>query len=696
MKKTLEKRQKALKKIDSAIDVANNTKASLIQTWEENESFLDKDYMKTKGVMTESVGLTGLLLLLLAFNEEPRVITQEDRDTITKIHASTIQQIYDWVSNDGYTPDPLISMDTNKAPDLFNKDFGYIDTITWVLSVTILSRRLENDQIIVVEDSVHDKYLELMASSLEKLLNAQRDDGIWGFRSDKSSSGAMYFTYSAGAAMADFFDYILGEIAYTYEDLSDSEKDAKCAELKDNAVLAYLNKELKDKLPQDTVENSVIDARARLQKWLLEECLLEMPKLARCEDISGAQNDEYRKRLGLWEHTPDGDAEKIYAPYMRYYNLNYIYYMLDLMVTASTDKRFEEICAGPEREAFMELCRSKLDEQDAEYYLGDPDDPSVVANLEELWSAMMEQTVHTTRAQYMIAARTGALFWDRAELQIMWAHEAKKVSLNIAEVYTKKTLKDPSIAPMALRANTLYSYYISEQPDMSVDRLFEDICKERADQSSSKTVIGLWDANRYNLLVTERSIESIVDYYDYLYKFEADALTEIEPSENVVTTVVASKSDFEKALDAKIAEYLQSEEGKKIIEKSAKSVAPKATAKATPATLDVASVTEFINHLNMQNRTKLDTDGDEWDALMEALESLMSKVVQCSIYRTIKSGISRNARDSELALEKLNSTSPEIYRQLQGLIVDMSNNENLTDGDNSLKYLYNKIKSLNN
>ena len=705
MQRIDERAERALEKFKRVRDAASLTKLTLIEKWKENNAFTDMDCMRTPGLVSEAVGLTSLLLLLLAFNEDENVINEEDRAEICRLHKQSLGKIYEYVKEYGYTADPLVECDTDAAESLFS-DGGYIDTITWVLSVSILSRRVDiNDDvnqggIVKLDDETRKQYMELMTSSLKLLLNAQREDGMWGFRADNESSGALYFTYSACASLADFLDYVLGEIAYTYSELSDAEMEEMRKKLRDTELLDYLD----DALGIDVAE-AVTDARAKVQRWLIETCMFDMPALACCDDMNGEANRPFRNRLGMWDHTTS-DSEL--AEFVRYYNLNYTYFLVDMMVSMSADKRFYEMCAGSERARLVELCRTALSGSDKDYYLGDSDDGE---RIEELWKNIMEQTIHTARARFMQASRTGDLFWNRAELPIAWSHEQSRVKALIRQVYDAKAFKDPSIVPMALRANTMFCYYISEQADMSVDRLFDDILKERASvgASSKYTVGGLWDGNRYNLLVTERSIESIVDYYDYLNKFEsaeAEHSTCTEGQAPAAPVCVPVKSELDIALEKKIAEYLAGEDGQRIIAEAVEARLPVAQEQPAPivtaptvsgGAIDIKAVTELINMLNSLDITSLSNNkSDERIQLMSALEALYAGLQRLHIRQAIHESNLDKGISGAKAEEKETKAAREISTQLDELAYAMAEDEDLDNPTHQLQFLYQHIKQLAN
>ena len=622
-------------------EVVKNAKNALIAS-RTSEGFVDKNYMDTPGVLAESTALIGLLLLVEAFYnnavDEDGIINpvikevesivdfEKDIDTIKDIQKSSLELINTWYEAEGFTAKPLVNRDYE---DLFNKEdefAAYIDSVTYILSATILSRWLDTQKKLVLDVELRELNTKLLIKSLDLLLKAQHDDGLWGFRADAKSESTLFFTYSAGVTIADFFDYILGEIAYTlYPDKNEDEQEALCEEFKDKELLNEINKVL-----GGDIEQRVIDARAKTQNWLLFECLSRMPKIAQCTAATEKEQDAYKNKLGMWIDTTD--------QYSKYFNLNYSYYLIDLMVVLSTDKRFNEICSDFNSEEWIKFdkaCKEILDDQDYKYYFGKMRD----ANIADFWVNFVAQTIHASRAQYMVASRTGTKYWDKAELKVQWVHpDFEDECEAIANDQTNnKPVRDPAIVPMALRANTNFSYYISLQPDMEVDRLFKDICNELAVADSKYTVVDLWDQKNYNIQLTERSIEAVVDYYDYLNKYECSQLIDAQQTSNVqaAPTVIAKsseKSPFEKALEDKIAEYLNSSEGQALIEKKvaeqistavkAEESTPDTVAGGIPSDAEIFDWMEGAAQLLAQSTNLSEIRGGLLEQLLDLFEEL--------------------------------------------------------------------------
>ncbi len=536
---------KKSEKLTKLLGTVKKVKDALVTNWDSNNgSFVDKDNMTESGILSETIGLTGILLFLVAFNEEKSVINENDKEKIVSIYKQTFSKIHKEIEEKGFTAEPLVSKsDTNM---IFRKDdgLGYIDTITWVLSATILTRYLVKNNVIELDKESSAENNKVLAEALALIINSQREDGTWGFLSDKKSDKSLYFTFAANASVADFFDYVMGEIAYVNDKNADDEDIM--AEM-DKELLEYLNKELANKVEfvDGSIEKTMGDVRQKLQDWLIKDCLPLLPELAGCNTL----NDSAADKLGIWSlHNSD--------KYSRYFNLYYTYYLVEMMVTSSSDSRINELLYDDQenvKRSYLETMSST----DIKYYFSKN-------NLDSLWNNIMEQAIHNSRSAYMSASRTGNSFWDSSEkssLKIQWKYSENNVITNIVESAELSYCFDPCLVPMALRSNIMYSYYISKQPDMCVDRLFDSILEQQSSRNGDVVAENLWDTSKFSLLVTERSVEALVDYYDYLVKFD-------ESGENtsVSSTKSAEKSEFDIAMDKKIAEYLKGPAGKSIVE----------------------------------------------------------------------------------------------------------------------------------
>lgn len=525
---------------DEITSIASTVKDSLLDSWSEGGCFTDEDKMRNKGMMSEAIGLTSMLLIGVSFDDEPSFWNDSDKAKYSEIVANCVDYLYSEVSNKGFTAEPLVTAKASSM--LFNKDSGYVDAITWVLSSMILTRYSQRKGIIEISQQTKEQMMELISKAFGMLLSSQRDDGTWGFMTDPKSKITIYFTYSANATIADFFDYIVGEIESVEVD---SEKAG--FQYRDEEVLDYLNSSL-----GYDVEVRASEARRKTATWLVRECIPLLSKLSECIYKEGQDYSD----IGIWEQRARINDE--YYDDVNFIQLYYVYYIVDMLTLTYSDDVFKEIIADPEKlKDLASKYATRMPKPEIRYFFKEIP-PSEL--YEQMYKAIIEQSIQAARNNFMIASRTGNEFWssEQSELRVQWDHEDEDVHYNIQGALNKaRDITDPALVPMSLRANTCFCYYISNEKDFSLDRLYQMIIDSRAKEDDGGCRINLWDDMSYNLQVTERCIEAIVDYHDYILKFGEDDAQEVTKHAEVAQVIrEVSKSDLDLAVEKKIEEYL--------------------------------------------------------------------------------------------------------------------------------------------
>lgn len=533
--------------------VAKETRTAYYAEWSREHCFTDHNYFGERGVLSEAVGLTGAMLLLVRFFDAPNVYErkQNDPETINIIKTS-LKYIYDVVEKDGFIVTPLRTAEETSG--VIDKNTPYTDTLTWVLSSTSLIIYSVRNGIIVLEETYEKMAMELLAESLAYLVEGQLDCGAWGFSADKKCKHSLYFTYAAAASIADFLDYIMGELEF-YS--SEENQQRKAEKFYDKATLDALNHYYKDKSKNiSDIADAVNKMKSKLQEWLITNCLPLLPKISTCTPL----NETEREMIGVSAQTTTDQIEKLCGK--DYINLYYTYYIIDILTTSSADKRYPDIITDRNSETyenFKKSCEQVMNPLDFDYFFEEE-------NEELLFSEYINQAVHSSRMNLSAAMRTGIDFWNSeetaSELKITWEHNELSRK-KIEKARGTDGFSEPTLVPMSLRANAVYCFYIIEQTDIIVDNMFNIICDDRSDKSETvkkgrtinTTVKDLWDKINYSLLITERSIEALVDYCDYLLLLDT---YENAASEHHV-------SDVDEAIENKIVSYISSEKGKKLI-----------------------------------------------------------------------------------------------------------------------------------
>lgn len=114
----------------------------------------------------------------------------------------------------------------------------------------------------------------------------------------------------------------------------------------------------------------------------------------------------------------------------------------------------------------------------------------------------------------------GKPWFDDAKASTLWLDQwsqFREPNLIPAENKLSK-LGEPGLIPLAVRCNAQYAYYVAKGKDAHMGKLFALLLDDRDEKDGHF----LWDAEGYNLLITERAVEAIVDYYDYLLEYQSD------------------------------------------------------------------------------------------------------------------------------------------------------------------------------
>ena len=683
------------------LEVVKSTRDAIISDWEKNgEIFIDKNYLQTEGMIPHSIGLTSVLLLMVAFSEEEEVFPESEIKKINEKVVKMLGKLIEMEKREGFSISPYKTAE--ETQDLFG-ECGYTDTITWVLSSCILARYAQRKGKLILSANLQNQIFELLGRSFSTLIKGQREDGTWGFRADKGAYRSLYFTYAANASIADFYNYVLGEIE-NLEITNEGEDEIKSKDgFIDKELIAYLeaNTDIKD------VKKTIDEARAKLQLWLIKDCLPLLPKISECDRLTEDEN----KRIGV------GSQQTMEYRGINYFNLYYAYYIIDLFVDSSADLRYGEMVEDKEQlDALIAYYRENALFSDAnDYYFFSKKN---IENAKGLCSEYIAQSIHATRTNYLNAARTGSNFWDgnKSELNVIWGHDVYAIRQEISELDIQ--IKEPALVPMALRVNTQYCYYISNKEDKVIDDLFERISKDRyfGAPDTGTHVVNLWDDQCYSLPITERSIEAIIDAYDYVLKFEkkenktSSGTSEIEKYFAKLVESQISKSakpSFdEKAIEKIIAKKVEEEVAKKLatIEISAPAIASTGTSLSDEEL--IAKIEEIISCLSFTRIPRPNSE-EPSERLAHAIMKLSEQTQNSLLYDVVAKQrfLARNSnREAEEIYEVDDVEFRSYFRDMEELISTYERKWRLlfsavvgdieSKGENFLMILYNTCKGL--
>lgn len=221
---------------------------------------------------------------------------------------------------------------------------------------------------------------------------------------------------------------------------------------------------------------------------------------------------DYLADLGAKEIDPLLDKDVHKKPHILLY---YSYFVIDMLVVGLPDEFFKE-------------------------------DAELLRDRDRIYRGI-EHAIYLSRIHFD-NARENKKWWGdfiNSSLELSWENFETRELLGRMDPARTQVL-EPGLVPLSLRCNALYAFYLAKGADKKMPALFEILHENRHRET------GLWDVDGYSVMVTERAIEAIVDYNDYLKRFESSE----------------SKSDVELAVDALVNEaigrYFESGKGRAI------------------------------------------------------------------------------------------------------------------------------------
>lgn len=102
---------------------------------------------------------------------------------------------------------------------------------------------------------------------------------------------------------------------------------------------------------------------------------------------------------------------------------------------------------------------------------------------------------------------------DRHIIAFDQAHEQIR---DFGKLLNEETIQASPFLPMLVKAHNLIAYYILEFPQQQMRELFDMMLDAQMEGEND----WLWDKRKFDLLSTERYLESIADFFDYYDKYE--------------------------------------------------------------------------------------------------------------------------------------------------------------------------------
>jgi hypothetical protein len=228
--------------------------------------------------------------------------------------------------------------------------------------------------------------------------------------------------------------------------------------------------------------------------------------------------NEYLPTLGTSEVDPQFEKDTKKKPHILLY---YSYFVIDMLIVNLPDS-----------------------------FLTDPTD-DFFKQEENRINRGIEHAIYLSRIDFDKARDTGDEWWGdyrSSSLELSWEGFEQPALLGREMDPARTQLLEPGLVPLSLRCNALYAFYVAKGADTKMSNLFEILHKNRDPET------GLWDTESYSLMVTERAIEALVDYNDYLRRHESGSNVPRPP-----IPIAESESLFRSCVNAAVREIVGSD-----------------------------------------------------------------------------------------------------------------------------------------
>ena len=622
--------------LEAVLKVARETKQALynIEGFENVPGFSD-DKNRGNGIITQCAGAVSLLLLHKAFNDVPEIFKAEDKEKSAQIISGIFVNLKQVIEKYGFNATPFTSASSTK--DIFNNsnNVHYMGSTTWMLSLCMLIRYnhrkgwLDFGQII---DDVTNKIIEILKVICTSQIYIDDKTGAWGFATN-SDKVSLYFTYTVSASLGDYYDYAEEEFEI---DTAKRVRDSELIKLIEKASIVINGTTKK-------LSAAIDEARTALQMWVIKYALPVLPELA---EIRMPSASKLLPEMGITYIKNLEEANVMgLQPGMNYNYLYYAVYILDTIISSCANISYKEIFAagGDDARKIQQFYNQfkMFPTSDLEYYFNND-------NAVKLCDNVIEQSIHALRLSVSKASRTKSHYWTTPDaafsVKLEYLNDANRNSqlINVSD-----RIKDPVILPLYLRVNSLYSYWITNQPDKIIDEIYEEIIMDR---QKDPEFLNLWDSVSFNIMITEKAVESVIDYYNYLkrYAIQQEGTQAVGSGKQPI-----QPEPIKEAILEAVTEYLQGEKGRELLTSIVGSAASPSTDKRTGNTYSLTSETlaepliELIKTMNgyLDNYYAFTRNDDQVCVAAQVFVDFFEKLTKGHVFNVIKSTDMKNTKD---------------------------------------------------
>ncbi|MBE6820917.1 MAG: hypothetical protein E7516_07685 [Ruminococcaceae bacterium] len=440
--------------------IFENYKQKRISNNDGRKVFYSDDKSKRAGFLSNVYGNVGVMTLVNRMNVE---LGDEDKAELEQ----NICYILDYIEKNGYTLYPYISEEDNKdgATRLFNRNYPHIGSMTWAISFFVSVRKACRQGVIDLEKypskkSLNETYSDVLIKQIKEIIVKFNEAFI-----DDGELLGWSFTKECETPSL-FYTYSVLEAFSDFDDnvlnLASDDSDAE----EDKELIDAINGDAKydERLTERWKKNCyrVADKAWDAYKDVLKDSFIDDNFLKGFKTISRSDIVRANSSNALFN--------TIYLVFILFYGY--------------VNSRKEEDGDHAGADDVVQTMKAALQ------------------NVQRIYDQLKGNGLGYIVDTYYIVFNSKNRNSDRGD----------KYTVK----FNRKKLVDAKLLPTLVKANNVIAFYIDQYPVKQMSELFKDLLNNLP----AKEGVYVWEADEYDVKITERYIEAIADFYAYYDKYE--------------------------------------------------------------------------------------------------------------------------------------------------------------------------------
>ena len=485
--------------------------AELLEKYDEKQGFILSDDVRESGLLTQAQGACSLDVLIRDYRIMS-VLNESDSNKLKEIYEKTIRTILDKILGADVS---FIFDATPYNVDIFDSDYAYVDSMTWVVSALLgalnLCRSEFTNEKIIFSSEEQEQMLDIISFCVKYLVecfiditdrNEKKLSQGWNFTKN-CSEPSLYFTYAVSECYLDIYD--------AFKQIIDKHNiDVKIEEIKNNSEYS---------LKSDTDFFLYLSADDRIAYESINEDSEEYKLKKRLFDFINGEDDFYYKlenqvklaAKNAWSLVKDGIDK-------RFYN-NDLSGTVDASTIESSSSSsalfnnvfvINNVITGALDEEISDKLARAVDDDEMNRLQGEYDD------LLETLQAALQRTI-----RYNKTLRSKQKDYIINDFIISCNETFEGEVSKKSQELRKKRIKAFTISPLLVKTNNLISEFLTKYPQYEMIKYLDELLMKKRSTDSDDNYIWIWENGEYQVTSNYYYLTSLSSFYKYIDAYES-------------------------------------------------------------------------------------------------------------------------------------------------------------------------------